>query len=260
MLTPKGGTKAVNTLLTATETKQIYHFHQLFNALNPFLMRHLQTIFTLALALVVSTAFAQVKESEKLMSQGSKSSLSIDLSKTDVKFAEKIWREFTKTFGGKYLGRDKKTDEYMTDNALIAGIGGANTVDIYMKYTPMGENVTATVWFDMGGAYVNSTEFKEKYAEAEKIMLRYGIEVARAQTKIQLEEQQEAAKKLDKNMRSLERDNANLHDDIEGWKKKIAKAEGEIQNNLKSQEDVKNKIIAQKKVIDEVQKKLDTLN
>jgi hypothetical protein len=48
--------------------------------------------------------------------------------------------------------------------------------------------------------------------------------------------------------------------DIENWKKKIVQAEADIQTNLKQQEEQKAKVEAQKKLVDEIAKKLNTMN
>ena len=200
-----------------------------------------------------------ISETEKVMSQGTKNSLSVNLSKSNAKFAEKIWKDFIKQYKGDYK-RDKKNDEYFLDNAMIAGIGGGNTVDMYMKFNETNDNTTATLWIDLGGAYVNSKDFKDKYSEAEKMMFNYAITVSKEQTKLQLEEQQKALKKLESDQKSLEKKNAGLLADIEDYKKKIAKAEEDIKTNLKQQEETKVKMETQKKVVDEVQTKLNNLN
>jgi hypothetical protein len=225
-------------------------------------------VFTLLLS-IPSVFFAQmtakgessslVNEGERVMSQGNKSSLAVNLTKTNAKFAEKMWKEFTKQYKGDYK-RDKKNDEYFTDNANIASVGGGNTVDLFMKFAESGENTTATLWIDLGGAFINSKDFKDKYAEAEKLMTEYALKVAREQTQIQLKEQQDALKDAEKQQKKLEDKNKSLHQDIEDWKKKIAKAEQDIIVNQKSQDDTKLKIETQKKVVDEVQKKLNALN
>ena len=144
-----------------------------------------------------------ISESERSMSQGTKSSLAVNLPKTSAKFAEKIWKDFIKQYKGDYK-KIKKSDEYFLDNAMIAGIGGSNTVDMYMKFSESPDNTAATLWIDLGGAYVNSKDFKDKYEEAEKLMLNYALTVTREQTKEQLDEQQKSLKKLESEQKSLD--------------------------------------------------------
>jgi hypothetical protein len=204
-------------------------------------------------------AFTAVREGERVMSQGSKNALTIDLPKTTVKEAEKLWKDYAKQFKGK-TDKNKKTDEWFTDNALIASIGGANTVDMYTKFSESGDITTVGLWVDLGGAYVGSQEFADKYAEAEKILQNFAVTVIREQTKKQLSDQQDDLKKMEKAQKKLEDKNADLLKDIENWKKKIAQAETDIQTNLKQQEEQKIKVEGQKKLVDEIAKKLNTMN
>lgn len=200
-----------------------------------------------------------VREGERTMSQGSKNALTIDLQKTTAKFAEKLWKDYVKQFKGD-TKKEKKTDEWITDNAMIAAIGGANTVDMYAKFTESSDATTLGLWIDLGGAFVGSKEYKDKYAEAEKILANFAQLVQREQTKIMLDDQTDALKKLEKQQGKLEKDNQDLHTDIENWKKKILKAEDDIKINVKNQEDTKVKIENQKKLVEEVQKKLNSMN
>jgi hypothetical protein len=209
---------------------------------------------TLALVAFGIANFLQAQ----LMSQGNKNALSIDLPRTTVKNAEGLWKDYMKQFKGK-TSKDKKSEEWFTDNALVAGLGGANTVDLYAKFIQTGENVTLSFWCDLGGAYINSKEFPDKYSEAEKMLLTYGISVARQATKDLLEAEQKNLKKMNKNLEGLESDNKGLHKDIENWNAKIVKAKQDIETNVKNQEDTKKKIDEQKKLLEEIQKKLDSL-
>jgi hypothetical protein len=204
-------------------------------------------------------ALASVREGERVMSQGSKNALTVDLPKTTVKEAEKLWKDYAKQFKGD-TKKDKKTDEWFTDNAMIAAIGGANTIDMYTKFSESGDITTVGLWIDLGGAYVDSKAFADKYAEAEKILQNFALTVAREQTKKQLSDQQDDLKKMEKAEKKLEDKNADLLKDIENWKKKIAQAETDIQTNLKQQEEQKAKIEGQKKLVDEIAKKLNTMN
>jgi hypothetical protein len=233
-------------------------------------MQKLNFFFTLVFACLFSTlSHAQltmkgvestmISESSRAMSKGSNNSLSVNLPKVNAKFAEEIWKDFVKQYKGAYK-RDKKADEYFVDNAMVGGIGGGNTVDMYMKFAESSDNTAATLWIDLGGAYLNSKDFTDKYTEAEKMLMTYALTVSREQTKNLLKEQEKMQKNQEGDLQKLEKKNKNLVEDIETWKKKIAQAEAEIQNNLKQQEETKVKIEAQKKVVEEVKKKLETLN
>ena len=233
-------------------------------------MQKLNFFFTFVLVCLFSTLSqaqltmkgvesTMISESSRAMSKGSNNSLSVNLPKVNAKFAEEIWKDFVKQYKGSYK-RDKKSDEYFVDNAMVGGIGGGNTVDMYMKFAEASDNTAATLWIDLGGAYLNSKDFTDKYAEAEKMLMTYALTVSREQTKNLLKEQEKMQKNQENDLQKLEKKNKSLVDDIETWKKKIAQAEAEIQTNLKQQEETKVKIEAQKKVVEEVKKKLETLN
>ena len=200
-----------------------------------------------------------ISESARAMSKGSNNSMSVNLPKVTAKFAEEIWKDFVKQYKGAYK-KDKKADESFVDNAMVGGIGGGNTVDMYMKFAESSDNTAATLWIDLGGAYLNSKDFTDKYAEAEKMLMTYALTVSREQTKNLLKEQEKMQKNQESDLQKLEKKNKNLLDDIEGWKKKITQAEADIQTNLKQQEEAKTKIEGQKKVVEEVKKKLESLN
>jgi hypothetical protein len=233
-------------------------------------MQKLNFFFTLVFVCLFSTLSqaqltmkgvesTMISESSRAMSKGSNNSLSVNLPKVNAKFAEEIWKDFVKQYKGAYK-RDKKSDEYFVDNAMVGGIGGGNTVDMYMKFAESSDNTAATLWIDLGGAYLNSKDFTDKYAEAEKMLMTYALTVSREQTKNLLKEQEKMQKNQEGDLQKLEKKNKNLVEDIETWKKKIAQAEAEIQTNLKQQEETKLKIESQKKVVEEVKKKLETLN
>jgi hypothetical protein len=218
-------------------------------------------LLTFWVAVLPFITFAQVQEGEKLMSLGNNNSLSIELPKVKAEFAEKVWKNFVKSYKGKY-SKDKKSKErkeYLLDNGLIPGIGAGNTVDVHATFVEIGENTQFSAWFNLGGAFVSSAQFREQYTEAEKLVLKYAIETAAAQTKAQLEDQQDVLKDQEKQLKKLENKNADLKKDIENWKAKIKQAETDIETNVKGQEDQKIKIGEQRKLLDEIQKKLDSM-
>jgi hypothetical protein len=245
----------------------------LFNQLNSISMKMQKSIFFSTLVFfslfIPSLSNAQltakggeatmISESTKAMSKGSQNSLSVNLPKVNAKFAEEIWKDFVKQYKGSYK-KDKKADEAFVDNAMVGGIGGGNTVDMYMKFAESSDNTAATLWIDLGGAYLNSKDFSDKYAEAEKMLMTYALTVSRKQTENLLKEQEKMQKNQESDLQKLEKKNKSLVEDIEAWKKKITQAEADIQTNLKQQEESKAKIEAQKKVVEEVKKKLSALN
>lgn len=210
----------------------------------------------LVFLLVFGAAHAQVKEEKRSMSQGVQNALLLNLPNTNDKLAEKVWKTFVEQYGGT---TKKVKDEWFTDNALMPAINGDNTVDLYARFSGSAADATIALWIDMGGAYVSSEEASAKYAEAEKIMLLYSLEVARQVIQLELDDQDKELKRLELMKKKLERDNEQYHQDIENAKQKIARAESNIEENLKSQELTRQKIDEQRKKIQGIQKKLNDL-
>ena len=218
-----------------------------------------QDSMMVAKSAIVNNSTSLIREADKSMSQGVKNSLTLDIMNVPMKVVEKYWKDYTKQFKAD-TKKDRKTDEWFTDNALISSLGGANTVDIYTKFTDGGSNTNMTIWVDLGGAYINSKEFRDKYDATQKIMLDFALNIQREQTKLMLSDQQDEQKKLERDQRNLEKKNSNLHSDIDDWNKKIAKAQNDIQLNLKAQEDQKRKIESQQRLVEDIQKKLANMN
>lgn len=203
--------------------------------------------------------FAQIEEGDKTMSQGVNNSLTIELLEAKKKVVDKTWKKFAKDFKGK-TKKDKKMDEYFTDNGKLVAIGGGNTVDVYSRSNEAGDNVFMSVWFDVGGEYLNSESHPSKYVEAEKMLMKFAIEVAKEMTLIELDEQEDVLKKMNRNLKKLESLKERYENEIVRAKEAIAKAEQNIETNIKEQEDAQEQIKMQGEVIDAIKKKLSDLD
>jgi hypothetical protein len=203
---------------------------------------------------------AVVRESEQSMSQGVQKNLTLELPTNDMKLIERTWKDYINKYKGK-TNRDRKTEEYFTDNASIPGINGSNTVDLYAKFAQNGNNAaTMNLWVDMGGAYVNQAGQPAAYSETERMMRDYLRTVKIEQTKIMLEEEQKKLEKSEKEQKKLQKNKENLVKDIENWKEKIKKAEAEIETNLKDQDANQKNIEAQRQNIELIRKKMSEMN
>jgi len=203
---------------------------------------------------------AQIEEGLRSMSQGSNNSLSVDIPNASEKLAKKVWSKYLKSTTKKGKTKtDKKAKLIFTDNAEHSAIGGANTVDIYLRLTEVGENVNATVWFDLGGAYLSSEMHGDKYTEGEKFLMRFALEVVIEQTKIELKAEEKKGKELAKQLSSLKKKKDGYHKDIEDAEKKIRDAESNIEKNIEEQT-AKNKAIKEQDgTIEAVKKRLKDL-
>lgn len=221
-------------------------------------MKLFYTIVLLIFA--VSFSQAQIEEGVRSMSKGSNNSLSLDIPEANAKLAKKVWTKFLKSNSKKGKTKsDKKTGMIFTDDAEVMSVGGANTIDLYMRFTDVGENVNATLWFDLGGAYLSSEMHGDKYNEGEKFLMRFAIAVAVESTKLELKEEEKKAKELAKQLASLKKKKDGYHRDIEIAENKIKEAEANIEQNIQEQAATDAAITDQDAVVDAVKKRLEEL-
>ncbi|MEM9821123.1 MAG: hypothetical protein AAF985_08630 [Bacteroidota bacterium] len=201
---------------------------------------------------------SQISEDLKSMSLGVNNALVLELPDAKEKFVEKQWKKYIKQYDGK-TKRNKKADEYYTENAEIVDIGGANPVDVYCRMAESGSDVDVILWIEKDGEFISSSDHPEEYTEAEKILMRFALDVTREKIKIEIKEEENKLKKLNKKLKKLERANANYHRSIEVAKEKIRKNEANIEQNEVDQDDTRTSIEAQMAILEAVKKRLSDL-
>ena len=209
------------------------------------------------LSLVITSLNAQITENAKSMSAGMKNALVLELPSVEDAFVEKLWKKYIKTLDGK---TKKNRSEWCTDDASLASIGGSNTIDIYMSAEELGPDINMNVWFDLGGAYLNSEDHPNRYVEAEKFLMRFALFMAKEKTTLELDSQEKNMGKTESLLKRLERDNERYHRDIEVAKEKIRLSEANIEKNLVEQEETRKLIEAQLTTLEKIRAKLAALN
>lgn len=214
--------------------------------------------------LLLMTAFltkldAQVYEQYKTMSLGDRNALTMTLPQNKDKFVGTLWSAYLKEFYGAKSKFNKKTGEWFTDNADMPAIGLGNTVDVYATAEQINDDVRLSVWFDLGGAYLTLREHYDRYPEAEKLMMRFALEVAQKSTEEQLGTEEKKLKALENELKKLQSSNERYLKDIERARETIRKSEEGIAQNDKDQAAAQEKIEQQKKAIEAVRRKLNDL-
>lgn len=204
-----------------------------------------------------SSLEAQITEESKSMSLGARNALVLELPDTESNFVEKLWKKYLKTYGVKT--KKSRGGEIFSDDAEVVAIGGANTIDIYAKSEEQGTGSELSMWIDLGGAFLASETHQDRYLEGEKFLMRFALFVAKENTKIELDEEENQLKKLLTLKKKLQRDNERYHREIEQAKETIRKAEANIETNLVEQDDTDQQIEIQNGVVDEVKKRLSDL-
>ncbi|MCB0559655.1 MAG: hypothetical protein H6573_03030 [Lewinellaceae bacterium] len=217
-------------------------------------------VIFLAFSLVAwNSVQAQISEQIKKMSQGANNALMLEIPNTDSKLAGEVWKDYMKSFYDTKPKWERKADEWFCDNAEITAIGRGNTIDIYASSEEKGNDVLFSVWFDLGGAYLSSREHTDPYLEAEKLMMRFALEVAQEKTRRELNAENDQLKKLQRDLDRLKSLNDRYHKDIERAEEAIKNAQQNIVDNQKMQEDMLRQITEQEKLIEGVQKRLNDL-
>ena len=202
-------------------------------------------------------ALAQISENEKSMSLGLNNSLTLELPDAEGKFVEKLWKKYIRQYSGK-TKRNRKEKEYFTENARIKGIGDGE-IHLYSRVTDQGNDAYLTCWFDTGEGFVSSYDHPDQYTEAEKELMRFALEVTREKIKLELNDEEDKLKKLNKNLKKLERSNDSYHREIEQAKERIRKAEANIEQNEIDQQDTRSAIELQEQAVEKVRKRLGDL-
>lgn len=210
------------------------------------------TLLSFILTLFTTVSFGQITEGQSYMSAGTFNSLTIVLPEGSDKDAAKEWIKFFKKYGK--TKKNRKTDEYFTDNAEILGMSN-NSVDVYAKFN----GNTMTVWFDLGGAYLSSYEHPDGYALGEQILMDFGLHLQILMVEEEIKAEEKTLKNLEAEHEKLVKNKATLEKNIEDWKAKIAQAEADIEQNISDQESKTNEIGQQKTVIEQVKARLAEL-
>lgn len=193
-------------------------------------------------------------ESVQSMSIGANNSLTLDLPMYDDKFVEKYWKDYLKDFKGK-AKKVKRSTELFSDDAEISYMSN-NSVDIYSQVKRAGDGSELTVWFDLGGAFLNSDDHPEAYQGALTFFDGLQNLLKVENIKLELDEEEKNLKDLERELTKLEKLNEKYHKQIEDWKSKIAENEQLIDQNILDQEGAQRAIDDQKEVIRSVEVKL----
>ncbi len=220
-------------------------------------MKKITLIFTLTLLLSISL-FAQIQEAERSMSIGVHNALILELPDVTKKLAEKQWKKYAKEYGKTKFQR--KHDEYFTNNADIPSINGDNGLDLYARVSEEGDKKYLLVWFDLGGAYLSSAGDIDKFKNAEKILLEFGLQIAKEKIRLDLKEAEKELKRKVSHLKKLEKNKKSYEREIEIAKAKIVKAEGKIEENIKEQETTTQEIGQQKELVQETKDRLSELD
>jgi hypothetical protein len=213
--------------------------------------------FKILLAALLSYSFGfsqnmETKEVRKSMSKGNQPGIEIII----PHISEDNLEDAIKTVTKKYKGdkeKVKRSNEIYLDDALIKEIS-ENTIDIHQIIEKEGTGLRYTVFFNLGGAFLDSKLNAQKFAYAEEIVNRIALKASEIRIDDILKEEQGKLEDLVDDQEDLVKDKEDATEDIQKANDLIAKREKEIQENIKLQSTKTIEIDKQRKKVDGILK------
>lgn len=209
------------------------------------------------LALAGSQLQAQITAQTLSMSQGTREAIALELPGADTKMVEKLWSDYTKKELSAKAKQDRKSKEYQSLNIDIPGLRASSKVDMYAKINERNSGSELVVWIASNDGWINPVTLPDRYVEAEKMLMRFALEVSKEQIALEVAAEEKILSDLEKELDRLRRDKDKYEKNIEKAKQEIVDNEKAIEDNLKAQEDQTKAIEDQKQKVDMTKKKGD---
>ena len=209
------------------------------------------SILSICFVLSLSAQKTKVNEKRENIGDGVNNALVVTIYSADVDDAVKEWKKKMKKAKAKISGKN----EIFADNADLPYISD-NLIDVYAKFDQKDEDVYMVVAYDLGGAFLNSSEHKTQYKAAEKMIYDFAVEISKLCIGDNLGDAEKELKTMNKDLDRLKSDNEGLHKDIQRYEEQIEKAKKEVEDNVKDQENKVKEIEEQQKTVSEIEEKL----
>jgi hypothetical protein len=214
-------------------------------------------VFLALITFAGTQVHAQVTTAEMSMTQGNHTAMILELPGADSKMVEKMWTTYTKKeFKGK-TKKERKSKELQTLNVEIPGVSAGSAVDMYAKVNERGNGSELMVWIGSNDGWIDPRDLPGRYVEAEKMLMRFGLEVSSEQIAMMVEEEEDRLKDLEKELEDLRRDKEKYQRNIERAQQEIADNEAAIETNEQAQKDKEVAIEEQRKTVNQTRKKGD---
>ena len=201
--------------------------------------------------LSTTSTVAQVEQDDRSMSQGNHTAFMIDIPNTNEKFVENIWKKYLKSYGGKSK-KNRGTQEIYTAGTKVSAIGKGDRIDLYTIFDQSGDDVTISMWVDLGSEFLSSKNKNSQVQGAKNFLEDFKSEVRREIIRLQVKEEDEKLEKFEVNMRRLVRDSVRFEREIEMAEAKILKNQEKLEENRIARDDLQHTIEIQKVTLDSV--------
>lgn len=164
--------------------------------------------------------------------------------------AEADWKKYM----GKFKANpkfDKKAGLWVVNDATMSGLS-KNTVDVYARIiedTNPQKQTSIVVWFDLGGAYVNSQTHPIETDYCRSIMTDYAKKTSQHHAESVTKAEGKQLKDLESALKKLQKDQTEYYKEIEKAKALITEMEEAIKQNEIDQKTRETDIEAQKQTV-----------
>jgi hypothetical protein len=167
----------------------------------------------------------------------------------------------------KYKAKISVGGEIIADDAVIKKISD-QPIDVYASVSRVkSDELKLIVAFNLGSAFLNSSQFGSQFREARSMLYEFGYELSKESYSNRLKHERQTARALENQHKDLLQQKEKLEESIELNQKRIKDAEQAIRlaqeaitKNLDDQQKKKVEIQTQLKVIDEVSLKERSFN
>lgn len=212
-------------------------------------------LFGCSLAFQYGSQAQDVRHQESVMSLGRQSSFYIEVDGANKKMIESSFKDFMKNYGK--VNYNSKSKEFFLPGLSLPGI--SSRVDVYASLVEGKNQSTVFAWFDTGSGFVNPNDQPKETEAVKELMTNLYLFAKRRVIEEELKEEEKKLSNLEKELKKLQDKNKGFHNDIEKAKEAIAKAEKNIEENLKQQEIKHEEIKAKEKYIEKVTMRLNNL-
>ena len=201
---------------------------------------------------VLLSAQKNVRETEKMMSFGSRPGFRIEFPGATTSLVEDQWKDWAKKH---YSAKMKKKGGELSATELKSAAMGADEFSMYSAVEKTSDGAALMVWFDMGSAFLNSRDNPGRAREVSSALQQFYYDVRRSTYDVQVKNEEKKLKDLEERNKTMEKNTIALQKNIEDYKAKIKKAEDDIVKLSKDQENGLINIENQRKVIEEVKQR-----
>ena len=208
-------------------------------------------LFAIFFAFTLQAGTIKVIEGNSKIAGSRNSVLTVVIYETDFEEVIKAWKKKMKSTKVKVK---TSKGEVFADNAVIKKLGD-HSMDIYARTEKIVGGSKLIVGVNLGGAFLNSKDHKEKYDAFAKFVEEFAENQIRSSI---IEQVKDAEKELNSSIikqKNLVKNKERLKNKIVGYKNDIKEAEFKISNNESDQVAQKKKIEAQKEEFEAVKAK-----